>query len=100
MRNKLRKIYLLLGDIAVLYLALYLTLLIRYTQQPSQHVWQVHFWPFSITFLFWIVLFYISDLYNLHFAVNNSKFFNNTLRCVIRSIVRGWPQKRLWKYFF
>ncbi len=82
MNNNLKKIMLLIGDIIILYTSLYLTLLIRYLEQPSIHTWQSHIGPFSITFLFWIIIFYIADLYNLHFAVNNSKFFQLTIRSV------------------
>lgn len=80
MTNELKKFSLLLGDFIVLYLALYLTLLLRYLEQPSQELWAIHFWPFTIVFFAWILIFYISDLYNLHLAVNNSKFFQLTGR--------------------
>ncbi len=80
MTNKLKKFSLLIGDFIVLYLALYLTLLLRYLEQPSQELWSIHFWPFTIVFFAWILIFYISDLYNLNLAVNNSKFFQLTAR--------------------
>ncbi|RLC36097.1 sugar transferase [Candidatus Falkowbacteria bacterium] len=80
MNYKYKKIFLLIGDILVLYLALYLTLLIRYLALPARGTWALHFWPFSLAFIAWVLIFYISDLYNLHIAVNNSKFFNLTLR--------------------
>ena len=83
MNNQYKKILLLLGDIAVLYLSLYLTLLIRYQAQPSANTWYDHFLPFSLTFVAWLIIFYISDLYNLHLAVNNSRFFNLTIRSVV-----------------
>jgi len=80
MNYKYKKIILLIGDVLVLYLSLYLTLLIRYFELPAMGTWNIHFWPFSIAFIAWIIIFYISDLYNLHIAVNNSKFFNLTIR--------------------
>ncbi len=83
MHNKAKKIILLLGDIIILYLTLYLTLLVRYWQLPSSQAWQNHFWPFSIIFLGWLLIFYISNLYNLHLAVNNAKFFGLTARSLI-----------------
>lgn len=85
MNNNIKKIILFFGDIIILYLSLYLTLFIRYFSLPSRANWQSHFWPFSITFIAWILIFYISDLYNLHLAVNNSKFFNLTFRSVFIS---------------
>ncbi len=80
MNHKFKKIILILGDIAVLYSALYLTLLLRYWQPVSTVTWQTHFWPFSTVFVAWLIIFYISDLYNLHLAVNDSDFFNRTLK--------------------
>ncbi|MEA3449824.1 MAG: exopolysaccharide biosynthesis polyprenyl glycosylphosphotransferase [Patescibacteria group bacterium] len=82
MKNKIKKLLLLIGDIIILYSSLYLTLLVRYGEQPSVHLWQVHLLPFSLAFIFWLLIFYISDLYNINIAVNNSKFFKNTTRSV------------------
>lgn len=82
MDNNFKKTLLLGGDIIVLYLSLYLTLLLRYQQMPSQSDWQGHFWPFTITFIFWIIIFYISDLYNLYLAVNNVKFLQTTFKAI------------------
>jgi len=80
MNGKLKKIILLLGDIGVLYLSLYLTLLLRYQKAPHTGDWQSHFTPFTTVFLFWPIIFYISDLYNLHLAINNARFFQLTAR--------------------
>ncbi len=83
MQKRLQKFSLLLGDIIVLYAALYATLFIRYWKIPETTTWNAHFGPFSIAFIAWIIIFYIADLYNIHLAVNNSKFFYKTLRSVI-----------------
>jgi exopolysaccharide biosynthesis polyprenyl glycosylphosphotransferase len=84
MRNNLKykKIILLLGDVGALYFSLYLTLLIRYWQAPGSDIWQSHLIPFSIIFIAWIIIFYITDLYNLHAAVNNINFFRLALRSI------------------
>lgn len=85
MYDNLKKFILLFGDILTLYLSLYLTLLIRYLEWPMAATWQNHLWPFSIVFVAWILIFYISNLYSLHIAVNDGKFFNLTMRSVIIS---------------
>ncbi|MFC1678232.1 sugar transferase [Patescibacteria group bacterium] len=82
MNINIKKFILIIGDIFVLYSSLYLTLLIRYWQWPSYTAWENHFWPFSITFIAWVIIFYIADLYNLHLAINNSKFINLTIRSI------------------
>jgi len=83
MTNKIKQIILLVGDIIVLYLTLYLTLLTRYLEQPTTNDWQIHFGPFTWIFVFWLIIFYISDLYNLNLAVNNARFFKLTIRSEI-----------------
>lgn len=83
MNNKPKKLILLLGDIGVLYFSLYLTLLIRYWAKPDEQLWQSHFWPFTVIFAAWLLIFYISNLYDLHLAVNNIKFFRATGRSLI-----------------
>src|SRR3989339_495509 len=83
MNDKLKKIILLLGDIGVLYLSLYITLIIRYQSLPNVQTWQSHITPFSIIFFVWIVVFFIANLYNLHLAVNNSKFIVTSIRSML-----------------
>jgi len=75
MNHKLKKLALISGDILVLYFSLYLALLIRYQGGYTAKIWDAHFWPFSLIFILWLVIFYIANLYNLNLAVNNSKFY-------------------------
>ncbi|MBD3247865.1 exopolysaccharide biosynthesis polyprenyl glycosylphosphotransferase [Candidatus Falkowbacteria bacterium] len=73
--NRDKKIFLIAGDIFILYLSLYLTLLIRYGANPSNELWARHLSPFTAIFAIWIMIFYISGLYNLNIAVTNLFFF-------------------------
>ncbi len=83
MKNKIAKLILLLGDITALYLSLYLALIIRYQKIPGNKEWETHFWPFSLIFVIWIIIFYIANLYNLNNAFNNSKFLQKSIRSII-----------------
>jgi len=76
----LKKIILLLGDILILYLSLWLTLLIRYGANFDFNRWQQHFWPFTIIYFLWLVIFYIAGLYELTLARNNINFYSTLLR--------------------
>ena len=76
----IKKIILLLGDILILYLSLWLTLLIRYGANFDSYRWQQHFWPFTIIYLLWIIVFYIAGLYELTLARNNIDFYSTLLR--------------------
>jgi len=75
-----KKIILLFGDILILYLSLWLTLLIRYGTNFDFNRWQQHFWPFTIIYFFWLVIFYIAGLYELTLARNNIYFYSTLLR--------------------
>jgi len=81
--HKMKKLLLLGGDIIILYTSLYLTLLLRYWQNPNISDWQSHFWPFTIVFAAWLIVFYIAGLYNLHLAVNNARFLQLTAKSLI-----------------
>lgn len=59
----MRKLALLAGDVAALYLSLALTLLIRYGAGAFSASWSIHLVPFSTLFLLWILVFYLADLY-------------------------------------
>ncbi len=60
---KARTALVVLGDIAALYLALLLTLFVRYGASGLLEGWQSHFYPFTIIFLIWLIVFYVFDLY-------------------------------------
>ena len=77
---------LIIGDIATLYLSLYLALLIRYREVPAELVWRAHFWPFSITFLVWIGVFYIAGLYNRQIAKNDYVFYTTVLKTIALTV--------------
>ncbi|MDD4994879.1 MAG: sugar transferase [Patescibacteria group bacterium] len=71
---KVKKALLVLGDLAAAYSSLYLTLLLRYRDGLNLEAWQSHLVPFTAIYLAWIVVFFISDLYNLNTARNTVDF--------------------------
>lgn len=73
MTNKIKVAGLFLGDIAVLYLALIFTLYFRYGYRFYSKFTE-HFLPFTIIFIFWVVIFYIAGLYDLRRLQNNINF--------------------------
>lgn len=75
-----KKTILLLGDIVILYLSLWLTLLIRYGTNFDFQRWQQHFWPLTIIYLLWLIVFYIAGLYELTLARNNISFYSTLSR--------------------
>ncbi|MFA6411018.1 MAG: hypothetical protein WCW26_05605, partial [Candidatus Buchananbacteria bacterium] len=65
LRIKLKKIILILGDIAILYFSLWLALFIRKGFQIDLATWQEHLVPFSLIFIIWLIVFFISGYYEL-----------------------------------
>lgn len=64
---------LFLGDIFLLYFSLWLTLLLRYWEFPSQKVWDIHFEPFTFIIGVWVLVFFISGLYEKHTLILKSR---------------------------
>jgi exopolysaccharide biosynthesis polyprenyl glycosylphosphotransferase len=80
MTNNFKKIILILGDIGILYLSLYLTLVFRYGNNFDIQVWQNHLFPFSLVYLSWMAIFYLARLYEPNFAKNNYEFYSIFLK--------------------
>lgn len=83
MKNKTKKIILLIGDVAILYLSLYLTLALRYWGEPVSKTIENHLEPFTILFIFWIFIFYVFNLYNLNIAVNNFRYYQTLAKILL-----------------
>ena len=84
MKNRFKKIILLLGDIAFFYFALYLALWLRYLEVPSEKTWLNHLAPFTLLIIIWFTVFYVSGLYDLSF-LKNKKILRKTINCFLIS---------------
>jgi len=67
MEKSEKKFILFLGDLILLYLSLFLTLLIRFFNNFNFEILKEHLFPFSVLYIFWILVFYIFDLYDFSF---------------------------------
>lgn len=86
--KKIKKIVLFLGDLIILYLSLWLTLVLRYSWTEAGLWWSQHFWPFTIVYLIWLVIFFINRFYELGRAENSATFAAGLLRIsLINAIV-------------
>jgi len=81
--TKTKKIILLIGDIGVFYFSLYLTLMARYGYPVESTNWERHLLPFSVVFLTWLIVFFISDLYDLKISFNTSNLLSGLSRIFI-----------------
>lgn len=62
--KRLQAFILFSGDWALFYLGLYLALFLRYQASIPPKIWHLHQLPFFIVYLVWILIFYISGLYD------------------------------------
>ncbi len=62
-------ILLLLGDLAVLYGSLAVTLFIRYQAIPDENILSQHIAPFNYLFVIWVGVFLITGLYDKHVSL-------------------------------
>ena len=68
---------LVLGDVLMLYASLFLTLVVRYGGDFYAQLRDFHFVPFTIIFALWILVFYISGLYDIRHLRNTLEFVKN-----------------------
>ncbi len=69
----------------MMYFSLFVTLVIRYGEMPNKELGQMHIGPFTTIFFFWLVIFYVSELYAANSAVNGSKLWGNIFRGFLAS---------------
>ncbi len=74
---RLKQILLVTGDVATLYVALFITLFIRYGVTWDSPETQSHFQPFSILFAVWILVFYVNGLYEIGKMKNTGGFLRS-----------------------
>lgn len=79
--NKGKPAILFLGDIMFFYIALFVTLTLRYLEIPNINTWNDHFVAFSILFFGWLVVFFIAGLYE-----NRTTFMKSILPSTIFKI--------------
>src|SRR3989344_6047381 len=72
-QNRKEPVILFLGDILFFFVALWLTLFVRYGELPTQDLLVSHLTPFSILFLSWVVVFFIAGLYEKHTRILKSR---------------------------
>jgi exopolysaccharide biosynthesis polyprenyl glycosylphosphotransferase len=87
MNKRLKQLILFLGDLAILYFSLYLTLLFRYGTDYNLSIWQKHFLPFTIIYVIWFIIFYINNLYELKLIQDSFNFLNTLFRIVLINIL-------------
>lgn len=76
-----------MGDIGMLYLALYIALFARYGAKFTPEIWGDHLFPFTVSFGMWIAIFHIAGLYERRTAANNYAFYSSVVTTVAIALV-------------
>jgi exopolysaccharide biosynthesis polyprenyl glycosylphosphotransferase len=79
---KAKQAFLLIADIFILYLTLFLVLLIRYGK-INQSLINDHIGPFSVVFVLWLIIFYITGLYDIGKLKPNYEYFQQLMVSVV-----------------
>ncbi|HVN26428.1 MAG TPA: sugar transferase [Candidatus Paceibacterota bacterium] len=82
MGNRFKIFLFVVGDAVALYLGLFLTLFIRYGADFYGEFLDAHALPFTVVFALWLVLFYVSGLYDLRRLRNNLDFIKTLFLAV------------------
>jgi len=80
--------FLLVGDICVLTIALWVTLLLRYLELPGVNTFYVHLLAFLVIFPVWIFIYFIYDLYSNQTSLLQSRLANLLFNAhIINSVI-------------
>jgi exopolysaccharide biosynthesis polyprenyl glycosylphosphotransferase len=80
--NKLKVFLFFVADVAALYAALFIALLIRYGGNFYTQFLNAQVFAFTVIFILWIIIFYIAGLYDLRRLRNNIDFIKTLFLCL------------------
>ena len=78
---------LFIGDLVVFAASLWITLLLRYGAVPSNEVLIQHLPPFTLLFVLWLLVFYLSGLYGKRIILSKTSLPNALLKTQIVNIL-------------
>ncbi len=71
--TKKEALLLFFGDIFLFIFSLWLSLCVRFAEMPNKERFLDHFYPFSILFLIWVIVYFIAGLYEKHTLILKSR---------------------------
>lgn len=88
--------FLFVGDIVIFYVALFVTLFLRYGFLVNERILSLHLIPFSILFVSWSAVFFIAGLYEQHTLMFQKRLPQKLLGSIFANAVIA----ALFFYFF
>ena len=82
MNKRIKQIILLIGDLVILHLTLWISLMLRSLDVQAGDLWQSNLPYFTPVFAIWIIVLYIGDAYNLNLAYNSRRFRLTTINSI------------------
>lgn len=86
---RLRKFILVFGDVVLAYFALWLTVVLGFWPDFSRSVLWQHFFPFTLLYLFWFIIFYIFGLYDLNLIRPKIELLTRVGGCFLVCFILG-----------
>lgn len=88
MNKRIKQVILLIGDLAMLYLSLWLSLQIRVLLNTSlESLWEKNLVYFLPVFLIWILVLYIGGAYKLNLVYNSGRFRLTTVNSIVSAFL-------------
>ena len=87
LNHKIKLFFLFAGDLAVLWLALWSAIMLRYSGSPELGLLESHVLPFSIIFAVWLLFFGAFGLYDLRLMKNGRRFLYRLLRVMATNLI-------------
>ncbi len=78
---------LLIGDAVFFMVALWITLAVRYLEWPSADNLNIHFKPFLVLTIVWVLVFFIAGLYDKHTNFLKSRLVSRIINAQVLNIV-------------
>lgn len=85
----LKKVFLFLGDIFLLYLSLLITVFLGFLRAFSVDIFLLHLLPFTIVYLVWLAIFYTFGLYDLHLVKTKTSFYAQAIAAIVVGLIFG-----------
>lgn len=86
-KQNLKRVILIAGDIILFYFSLLLSLKLRLGPDYTHVILTQHIFPFSVIFMLWITVFYISNLYSMDYARNTYGFYSYVLKSFLVNFI-------------
>ncbi len=81
--KKHKTLFLIVGDVLILYFSLFITLFVRNPRNFTFLLWQEHLYPFSVIYIIWLFVFYLNGLYDINLYKESLKFLRKFSQAIL-----------------